>query len=108
MARIRTFLAIELEPQVRERLIALQGKLSRPIPDVKWVEPENLHLTLLFLGGVDERELPAVCRAAQTAVAELPGFTLSVEAASCFPNARRPRVLWAGIGTGVQEVVAVH
>jgi RNA 2',3'-cyclic 3'-phosphodiesterase len=108
MSRIRTFLAIELEPEVRERLIGLQEKLAQSIPDVKWVEPENLHLTLLFLGNVDERELPAVCRAAQDAVSELPAFALTIESASCFPNARRPRVLWAGIGSGVQEVVAVH
>jgi 2'-5' RNA ligase len=108
MTRVRTFLAFELDSTVRARLVALQENLARVAPDVKWVEQENMHLTLLFLGEVDERDLPGICRAAQQAVAELPAFALSVESAGCFPNPRRPRTLWVGVGAGVQEVVAVH
>jgi 2'-5' RNA ligase len=108
MPRTRTFIAIELSKPIRDRLIALQEGLATAAPDVKWVEPDNLHVTLLFLGEVDDRELPAVCRAVQDALAEHPAFTLSVEGVGCFPNPRRPRVLWVGIKQGVQEVVAVH
>jgi 2'-5' RNA ligase len=108
MPRTRTFIAIELDKPIRERLVGLQEDLAVPAPDVKWVEPENLHVTLLFLGEVDDRELPAVCRAVQDAIAEQPQFTLSVEGAGCFPNPRRPRTLWVGVGQGVQDVVAVH
>ncbi len=108
MPRTRTFIAIELSKSIRDRLIALQEELATAAPDVKWVERENLHVTLLFLGEVDDRELPAVCRVVQEALAEYPVFTLSVAAAGCFPNPRRPRTLWVGIGQGVQDVVAVH
>jgi 2'-5' RNA ligase len=108
MSRTRTFIAIDLGKSIRDRLISLQESLAEAGPDVKWVEPDNLHLTLLFLGEVDDRELPAVCRAVQEAVAERPAFEVSVEGAGCFPNPRRPRILWLGIGKGVQEVVAVH
>jgi len=108
MSRLRTFLAIELDPEVRAQLVVLQQLLAKAAPDVKWVEQENLHLTLLFLGEVDERELLAICRAAQGAVAEIPSFNLTIEHAGCFPNARRPRTLWVGVGTGAQEVIAVH
>lgn len=108
MARMRTFLALELSAAVRDQLVALQERLAEAADDVKWVEPENLHLTLLFLGEVQDRDLPALCRAAQKAVAERPAFALNVEGAGCFPNARRPRVLWVGVGSGADEVVAVH
>jgi 2'-5' RNA ligase len=108
MPRTRTFVAIELTRHVRDQLISLQETLAAADRDVKWVEAENLHVTLLFLGEVDDRELPAVCRTVQEAIAELPAFTLSVTGVGCFPNPRRPRTLWVGITQGLQEVVAVH
>jgi 2'-5' RNA ligase len=75
---------------------------------VKWVEPENLHITLLFLGEVAQRETLDICRIAQKAVAAMPAFPISVAGAGCFPNIRRPRTLWVGVGEGQKEVVAVH
>jgi 2'-5' RNA ligase len=108
MARIRTFIAIELSKSIREQLVDLQATLGRAALDVKWVEPEDLHVTLLFLGEVEDRDLPAVCRAVQEAVAVQPAFPMTIERVGCFPNPRRPRILWAGVGSGMQEVVAVH
>ncbi len=108
MPRTRTFIAIELGKAVRDRLIGLQESLTASAAGVKWVEPENLHVTLLFLGEVDDRELPGVCRAVQEALSEHAEFTLSVEGVGCFPNLRRLRVVWVGVGQGLQEVVAVH
>ena len=108
MGRVRTFLAIELSAPVKARVVALQETLAAAVPDVKWVEPANLHLTLLFLGEVDDRDLLKVCRATQAAVADLPALTLSVEGIGAFPNERRPRIFWTGIGAGVEEVRAVH
>src|SRR3974377_1863976 len=80
MARRRTFLGINVGDPIRAQLIALQEELSAIASDVKWVEPENLHITLLFLGEVGAR----------------------------FPNRRRPRTLWVGVGAGLSEVTAVH
>jgi 2'-5' RNA ligase len=108
MPRLRTFLAIDVGEDIRARLISLQEQLAIIASDVKWVEPENLHVTLLFLGEVEQRETLAICRAAQKAVAKLPAFTMAVEGAGCFPNPRRPRTLWVGVGAGSAEVVAVH
>jgi 2'-5' RNA ligase len=108
MARTRTFIAIALDDAVRARLVALQEELAQAAPDVKWTEPENLHVTLLFLGEVDDRDLPGVCRAAQAAVRATPAFSVTVEGAGCFPNPRRPRVLWVGLGPGQENVVAIH
>jgi RNA 2',3'-cyclic 3'-phosphodiesterase len=108
MSRVRTFIALDPGKAIRDRLIALQEDFAKTLPDVKWVEPDNLHVTLLFLGEVDNRTLPDLCRAVQDAVAEQPAFPMSIEGTGCFPNPRRPRVLWVGVGLGAQEVCAVH
>src|SRR5262245_25409439 len=108
MARIRTFIAVDFGKAIRDRVGALQEALARTGVEVKWVEPENLHVTLLFLGEVDDRDLPSVCNCVAEACQQQAAFTLSVEAVGCFPNARRPRVVWVGVGEGAQELVALH
>ena len=108
MSRTRTFIAVELDDTIRDRLVSLQESLARVVTDVKWVERENLHVTLLFLGEVDDRELPKVCRIVQDELTEHAPFSLSVEHLGCFGNARRPRTLWVGVGDGAEELVAIH
>src|SRR5207245_1299778 len=107
-ARLRTFIAVGLDKPVRDRTLSLQEVLGKTGADVKWVEPENVHLTLLFLGEVGDRDLPSVCRVVAETCANQPPFAMSVEGAGCFPNPRRPRTLWIGVGAGTQELVALH
>lgn len=108
MARIRTFLAVELDEAVRSAIVDLQEELAAVGTEVKWTEPENLHVTLLFLGEVEDREVHRVCRIAETTAAGHAPFRMAVEQIGCFPHERRPRVLWVGIGAGTQELVALH
>jgi RNA 2',3'-cyclic 3'-phosphodiesterase len=108
MARLRTFIGIDPGKLIRDRLVALQDTLARAGVEVKWVEPENLHVTLLFLGEVNDVDVPAVCQAVADGVQGHAAFSMAVETTGCFPNPRRPRILWAGVGQGTQEVCAVH
>ena len=108
MSRIRTFIAVDLDKAVRNRTIALQETLMRTGTEVKWVEPVNLHVSLLFLGEVEDREVVDVCRVVEEVAKEHPSFLMSVETAGCFPNPRRPRVLWVGVGEGTQPLCAIH
>lgn len=108
MARIRTFIAVGLDKSVHARAVSLQEHLAATGAEVKWVEPENLHVTLLFLGEVVDRDVPAVCRAVTEACAPLTPFRMTVQGAGCFGNPRRPRTLWVGVGEGTQEMVALH
>jgi RNA 2',3'-cyclic 3'-phosphodiesterase len=108
MPRVRTFIAIDLGKPIRDRLVSLQESLTKIATGIKWVGPDNLHVTLLFLGEVDARDLPALCRAVEEVTQTLSAFSLTIEGAGCFPNPRRPRVLWVGAGVGTQEVVALH
>src|SRR3954452_3045597 len=108
MARLRTFIAVDPGDAIRGRLTALQETLARAGSEGKWVEPDNLHVTLLFLGEVDERDVLAVCRAVGEACAPRPSFALSVEGVGCFGNPSRPRTIWAGLGAGAANLVELH
>lgn len=105
---IRTFVAVETSPEVRTNARKLMTRLDTSGAKVKWVEPENLHLTLKFLGEVDARELPLICQAVQTAVEGLDPFDLEMIGAGAFPKADRPRTVWLGAGRGSEEMVVLH
>ncbi len=104
----RTFIAVPLEERVRGKVVALQEELAQAGTEVKWVEPENLHVTLLFLGEVNLRDSVEVCRAVRGVTAELSPFAMEVSGVGCFPNLRRPRTIWAGVAGGQDELVQLH
>ncbi len=104
--QIRTFIAIELDDTHRNALALAQAQLREDpaARSVRWVAPENIHVTLKFLGGVDAGEIPAVERAVAAACAGIPPFTLTMGGVGAFPNVKRPRVVWIGIGGAVETV----
>jgi 2'-5' RNA ligase len=108
MARLRTFIGVDISKAIRDRAVALQQTFGRLGSDLRWVEPENLHVTLLFLGEVEDREVPAVCRAVAEETQNHSPFSMTIEGAGCFPTPRRPRILWLGVGAGAQELCALH
>jgi 2'-5' RNA ligase len=108
MTRIRTFIGVDVGKAIRDRLIALQGTLGQAGTDVKWVEQANLHVTLLFLGEVEDRQVANICSVVAETTAKHGSFQMSIEGAGCFPTPRRPRILWAGVGTGADALVALH
>jgi RNA 2',3'-cyclic 3'-phosphodiesterase len=108
MPRTRTFIGIDIAEETRDDAVALQKSLAKTGAEVNWVTPESMHVTLLFLGDVDDRELHAVCRAAQQVAAREPSFTLRVSGVGAFPNARRPKVVWGGIAEGAESLQRLY
>jgi RNA 2',3'-cyclic 3'-phosphodiesterase len=96
-----------LPDDVRARLADAAAALRRAAPDVAWVAAENLHLTLKFLGPVDEARLPAIVAALTGAAAGQPRFVLDCVGLGAFPSASRPRVVWAGVERGAAAVAAL-
>ncbi len=98
--RWRLFWAIPLPEEIHDHIAHLQEELDQQLPDnaVRWVRPEGIHLTLVFLGNWTKRQIPELAKAVRDALDGTPPFTLEVEAAGVFPNLRRPRVLWLGVG----------
>lgn len=93
---MRLFVALEIPREVRENLAGLLKSFRTISPQTKWVRPENIHLTLKFIGEVPEAKLAGI-RSALTAVKTAAPLRLEVRELGFFPNARHPRVVWAGI-----------
>lgn len=71
---------------------------------VRWVPPENLHLTYAFLGDLDQAAAAAAVKGLDAALEGIKAFDISLGGFGVFPSARRPSVLWMGIGEGAQEL----
>jgi 2'-5' RNA ligase len=98
----RTFIAIAIPAPLGEKLTRLQSQLAPSVPGVRWTATSPFHVTLAFLGDVEERDLNNLCRAVAGAVAGIPRFEARVEGVGAFPDPARPRVIWAGL-TGPDE-----
>jgi 2'-5' RNA ligase len=96
-----------LDAPTRAALAARVDRLREVAPGVAWVAPDNLHVTLKFLGGVDAPRLDRVRAALDRAVAGVPAFDLAVHGLGAFPTPTRARVVWAGIGDGGEALRAV-
>ncbi len=96
---VRTFIAVELPPLLRQALEEWQADLRREFPSraVRWTRPNGIHLTLKFLGDTPTERLPEVKAALARAVVAIAPFDLESGVWGCFPNCRRPRVLWLGV-----------
>lgn len=96
---LRTFIAIELDETLRLAIARVQGKFKRLAPpgSVKWVAPDGIHLTLKFLGDTPAGRVPEIEAALRAACAGFAPFEVGVEGRGCFPNFRRPRVVWVAV-----------
>ncbi len=103
----RLFVAVLLPAEVREALASLIERGKKKGTDVRWTRKENLHITLKFLGDVRERDIPRVEKALQEAAAGAEGFRLCIRGLGAFPSEGRPRVLWAGVGEGSEELASL-
>lgn len=95
---IRAFIAVEIPEEVRLDLAEAQAQLKRAQTGVKvsWSKIENVHLTLQFLGYVEEPAIEKIRLALEEVAGTFAAFELMVTGVGAFPDERRPRVLWAG------------
>jgi 2'-5' RNA ligase len=110
METIRTFIAIPLPRPLLERLAALQRKLEEQVPSrsVRWVRVAGIHLTLKFLGDTPTEKLPEIKRALAAVARHAPPCTFTVGELGCFPNPRRPRVVWVGVQEPTGRLAALQ
>jgi 2'-5' RNA ligase len=99
MPTIRTFVAIELAAPILEKIGDLQSRMQQDLPPglLRWVRPEGIHLTLKFLGEIPVEQVDRIAEALRQACAGYAPFDVSVAGMGCFPNTRRPRVVWVGV-----------
>ena len=107
-ATIRTFIAFELPPAVIALLRGVQQKLKRLNLRARWVRPENIHLTLKFLGDIQPGDVDRIGVAMADAAGEFGPFSLAVKGLGVFPGIKRPRVIWVGIGGDTHALLALQ
>jgi len=98
---MRTFIAIDLDAPLKDKLTALVRELAPLAPKIRWVQPPGMHLTLKFLGETSDEKAAAISRALETIAAGSPRFILRLRGLGAFPPGRSlPRVIWAGVEGG--------
>ncbi len=100
---MRVFIAIKLTPEIETRLSGIQNKLKTSGAGVKWVEPQNIHLTLKFLGERDDKKIEAIKAVLNETAARWKEYDLEPSSIGAFPSISRPSVIWAGIAKGREE-----
>ena len=109
MERIRSFIAIELPPEITAELDSLEGRLKAgQHPFVKWVDPEGIHLTLKFLGNIAPTTVPDIIEAMTRIAQPISPFHLQIGGLGAFPGWQRPQVVWVGVGGEVQKLATLH
>ncbi len=90
---MRLFVALDIEPEIRQRIAEFRNQMKAFAPDVRWVGPETFHVTLQFLG--ETKKLEEI----QTALSRIRGsaIQLTFRNTGFFPNPKSPRVFWVGI-----------
>ena len=104
---VRTFIAIDLEPGMKTALQGLIGALKTAGADVRWAQTSGLHLTLKFLGEIDEEKSTVVKRTLQEVAGRHASFPLRLEGTGAFPGEHNPRILWAGFAAE-PDLLAFH
>ena len=104
---MRSFIAVKISSAQRNKIAELIRDFRRRDTQVKWVRPENLHVTLKFLGEVDEKILPDLYNSLEKSLTNDQIFDFNLKALGCFPNVRRPRVIWVGIDRGANNLKAL-
>lgn len=91
------FIAVELPEIVKGALGDIQTALQKSGADAKWVSPENIHLTIKFLGSVETGKIKAIADILHKTFAKTKAFPVTLSRLGAFPQMHAPRVLWAGL-----------
>lgn len=108
---MRAFIAIELSQSLHTHLHSLQSHLAEALkqtPDaanaLRWISAENIHLTLRFLGDSSAEQIQQISVGLDELASKHAGFDLTLAGIGCFPNVRRPNIVWVGVGGQVREL----
>jgi len=103
---IRSFLAIELPNPILKEIEEVQGDLKSTHADVRWVNPEKIHLTLKFFGNIEELRIDPIFKTIEEVIQNTPPFSLRVRGVGAFPHLKNPRVIWMGLVDGRETLIS--
>jgi RNA 2',3'-cyclic 3'-phosphodiesterase len=101
---MRAFIAIELEENVRNELSFIQESLKKTKADIKLIEAGNIHLTLRFLGEINENALTPIKKILEDSVVGENIFEISLDSLGAFPSLNTIKVIWVGVKEGLETL----
>ena len=105
---MRSFIAIAIPEGIKQEIAKAQDQLRESGVQASWTKSQSIHLTLKFLGEVEEGRLPAIMAALDRAVQGTGRFMLEIAGSGAFPNPRNARVAWLGIAGEVDKLKALQ
>jgi len=105
---IRSFIAIPLPQTVKQSLEEIQKELRLIFPEVNWVKASNIHLTIKFLGNIEETQISALKQVMAVAAEKINPFSLQGYGLGAFPSLNRARVIWIGLQGDLAPLKALH
>ncbi len=105
---MRIFTALALSAEGQDLLYRQTEHLREVFPRLKWVEKDSLHITLEFIGEVSDKAAAAAAAALESAVLDIPSFTITVRGRGTFPRKGQARVVYARIREGQQECKRIY
>ena len=106
--RIRLFYGVYVDEALRDAVVELQDRLRVPEPRIKWVERENLHFTLRFIGDVPVSRAADFAAAGRAAAPACTSFDMQLRGAGAFPSLANPNTIWLGAAGGAEAMIQLH
>ena len=101
---MRAFVAISLPEEIKKFLAQLQNELKATGADVKWVPPNNIHLTLKFLGEIDQEQIKSITTILKDVSESAKQFAITIGKTGAFPSINAARIIWVGVEKGADEL----
>jgi 2'-5' RNA ligase len=101
---IRSFLAFELSAEMRSTVSGVYENVRNSRLEVRWVRPQGIHITVVFMGDVREEDIAAIGNEMGKGCSEFSPFHASLKGMGCFPNCRNPRVIWIGLEGEIERM----
>lgn len=101
---IRSFLAFELPIDIKNTVEEVLDQAKQHDLPIKWVPLMNIHLTVVFLGNIQEENIPVMGKGIEKSCSQTSHFHISLDNMGCFPNKRNPRVLWLGLKGEIERI----
>lgn len=105
---IRLFIAVQINEEIRKKLAEFQNALKKSDADVGWVAPENLHVTLKFIGSIDDGQVGAIGNILKETVSPIKPFDLDYTGVGVFPTEKNPRIIFADIIDAAGVLASIH
>ena len=103
----RVFIGIPIGHKIKSILSSLKSTVHSSTNNIKWIPPENIHLTLSFLGNISDKDIPNIIQSLENCITSK-YFKIEIESTGVFPSVNFPKILWIGICKGADELTLLQ